>query len=481
MADQSPPADLLNPRRGIQPSRVCICLKLIAGVLSLALTQSLAWAQEASVSDIAAPTPETRDLQAEVQELRQHYDEMAKQLAELRKDAQEKKEKQAGKFTFNIGGQLVMDMLWFAQSPAAQATVGDANDVFDFRRARLYANGEFADQWSYVMGFDFAQGSGDNGRPTFLDNYIAVDELPYLGTLRIGHFFEPFTLERSGSNRNTMFMERSLTDMYAPSRNIGVMFYDQNEAQSLWWAVGSFRGMTDNFGDDAGDQEGQTVDMRLVNRPWYDEPSGGRYYLHLGAAYSFRGAADGTLQYRSRPEAFGNEDQSISATPYYVDTGVLPIDYSQLWGAELLWTHGAFSLQSEAVAAPIQLTSGESVVLTGAYVSVAYFLTGEHIPYNRELAITDRVRPFENVFRVRTEENQIVTGRGAWQIAARLSHLDATEGTVAGGDLTDFTVGLNWFLTPWHRMKFNYILANLDRRGISSETSIFGLRFDMDF
>lgn len=431
---------------------------------------------------IATEAPvDARTLQNELRELRKRYDEMAEQVGELRQEQQEKKEQQAAGFTFKMGGQIVMDMLWFSQSQAARDTVGDANDVFDFRRARLYANGEFADQWSYVMGFDFAQGSGDNGRPTFLDNYIAVDELPYLGTLRIGHFFEPFTLERCGSNRNTMFMERSLTDMYAPSRNIGIMTYDQNEEQSFWWAIGSFRGMTDNFGDDAGDQEGQTADIRLVARPWYDEPSGGRYYLHLGAAYSFRDAADGTLQYRSRPEAFGNEDQSISATPYYVDTGVLAVENSQLWGGELLWTQGAFSLQSEAVAAPIQLTSGESVVLTGAYVSVAYFLTGEYIPYNRELAITDRVRPFENVFRVRTEQDQIVTGRGAWQVAARLSHLDTTDGSVSGGDLTDMTIGLNWFLTPWHRMKFNYILANLDRNGISSETSIFGLRFDMDF
>jgi len=457
-------------------------MHLLIGLASLGCFNQLAWSHEYDSPTAAAPVPiEPCLLQAEVQDLRKRHEEMAQQLAQLREEKQTQKEKAAAGFTFKMGGQLVMDMLWFSQSPAARATVGDANDVFDFRRARLYASGEFADQFVYTTGFDFAQGTAANGRPTFLDNYIGMKDLPHLGNLSVGHFFEPFSLERFGSNRNTMFMERSLPDMFAPARNTGIMTFNQNESQTIWWAVGTFRGNADNFGDDAGDQAGQTADVRFVVRPWYDEPSGGRYYLHLGTAYSFRGAADGVLQYRSRPEAVGNEDQSVSATPFYVDTGVLQVDYSQLWGGEFLWTHGSFSLQSEVVAAPIQLRTGESVVLSGGYVSAAYFLTGEHIPYNRLLSNTDRVRPFENVFRIRTEENQIITGRGAWQIAARLSHLDTTDGSVSGGDLTDFTVGLNWFLTPYHRMKFNYILANLDRNGISSETSIFGLRFDMDF
>lgn len=419
-------------------------------------------------------------LRAELDALRERYEVLSKDLADLREEMPE--DRGAGRgFTFKMGGQLVIDTLWFDQDANSMAQVGDVQDTADFRRARLYATGEYGEIFSYAVGMDFAQGSGDNGRPTFLDNYLAISQLPYLGTLRIGHFFEPFTLERSGSNRNTAFMERSLVDAFAPSRNLGAMFYNQNEAQDWWWAVGGFHGASDNFGDFSGDQEGMAFDVRVVHLPYYDEPSGGRYYLHLGAGYSYRDAADGVVTYRSRPEAFGSEDPVNPATPFFVDTGSIAADHSQLAGLEFLWVNGPLIVESEVVVAPVHLDNGNTANFWGAYAFVGYFLTGEHQPYNRKMAITDRVHPFENFFRIRNPDGTISTGRGAWQVAARLSHIDLDDAGVQGGRLTDMTVGLNWFLSPYHRFKFNYILANLDSGGLQSQTSIFGMRFDVDF
>jgi phosphate-selective porin OprO/OprP len=56
-----------------------------------------------------------------------------------------------------------------------------------------------------------------------------------------------------------------------------------------------------------------------------------------------------------------------------------------------------------------------------------------------------------------------------------------TSQDIDGGRLTNFTFGLNWYLTPYNRAKFNYVLANLDRDSVASQTSIFGVRYDMDF
>ncbi len=403
-----------------------------------------------------------------------------KEKEEEKKKRDEEKKKNEDKFTFQIGGQLVMDMLWFSQGPESVAMVGNANDVFDTRRARIYMNGEMWDVWNYVMGFDFGQGTGDNGRPAFLDNYIGVQDLPVFGDLRVGHFFEPFMLERSGSNRNTMFIERSLADLFAPARNIGIMAHDQSDDERLWWGIGTFRGITDNFSNDAGDQSGQTIDVRFAWRPGY-RPSDPCHYLHVGGAYSFRGAADGTLRYRTRPELSGNEDPVHLGTPSFVDTGILAAEHSQLWGGELLWTHGPLSIQGEMVASPVHLSSGEHVNFSGAYASVAYFLTGEYIPYNTEFAIVDRVKPNAPVFRRGSDIGQLGRGPGAWQIAARLSNVNLSDGSVSGGNLTNASFGLNWFLTPYHRMKFDYILSHLERGSNHSDASLFGLRFDMDF
>ncbi|MGN6134016.1 MAG: OprO/OprP family phosphate-selective porin, partial [Aureliella sp.] len=369
--------------------------------------------------------------------------------------------------------------LWFSQSPASRAAIGDVQDAFDFRRARLYAQGEY-ESFNYATGFDFAQGTPTNGRPTFLDNYVGVTDLPLVQNLRVGHFFEPFSLERSSSNRWSTFLERSLPDAFAPARNLGAMLFGTSQDQSLYWAVGTFRGDTDNFGDDAGDQTGQTVDTRLVFRPYYDEASNGRYYMHLGGAYSFRDAADGEARYRSRPEAFGNSDSNNATTPYFVDTGTLAATSSQLFGQEFLWVHGPLSLQSEYVFAPVNQTAGPVANFQGGYVTTSFFLTGEHRPYNRATATTDRVRPNHN-FSPLAIGDRCNPGIGAWEIAARLSFIDLDDANVRGGVLRDTTFGTNWYLSPYHRIKMNYIVADLHRDLLHTHTHIFGLRFDTDF
>jgi phosphate-selective porin OprO/OprP len=397
-------------------------------------------------------------------------------------EAEAKKKERASQLpTMKLGGQIVLDALWFSQNDVSRAAVGDVQDALDFRRARLYVNGDAFEVFNYAMGFDFAQGTATNGRPTFLDNYVGVTELPIVGNLRIGHFFEPFMLERSSSNRNTMFMERSIADAFAPARNTGVMIFDQSENQAVYWALGSFRGASDNFGDDAGDQEGQTIDGRFVYRPYYDEATNGRSYLHLGGGYSFRDAADGVVQFRSRPEAFANADVDDPATPFFADTGTLAAHYSQLAGVEFLMVQGPVTVQAEYVLTPVNRTGGPDTLFNGGYANVGYFLTGEHRPYNRAAAIPDRVIPFENFFRVRTQDGALQTGSGAWEVAARLSYLDLNDQDVQGGVLRDVTLGLNWYASPYHRVKFNYVHAHLDRNAVVSNTDIFGIRFDADF
>lgn len=472
---------------------------LFAGV-SLGLILSPASAQE-EIPPAVAERLEQQQQQQEIAELRAALKEPspssetgdrsgmdAERLSKIeeewnayKKKQQQAEEKRKSTPTMKIGGQIIVDSLWFSQSPANRAQVGDVQDALDFRRARLYATGEAYEIFNYAIGFDFAQGVATNGRPAFLDNYIGISKLPVFGNLRIGHFFEPFTLERSSSNRNATFMERSLADAFAPARNVGVMIFNQNESQSLYWALGTFRADSDNFGDDAGDQEGQAVDGRIAYRPYYDEESGGRYYMHLGGAYSYRHASDGGLQYRSRPEAFGNSDASNPATPYFVDTGNIAAQYAQLFGAEFLWVNGPLSVQSEYVLAPVNRTLGPDALFQGGYLNVSYFLTGEHRPYNRELAVMDRVMPFGNFFRVRSEDGSVQTGWGAWEVAGRISYIDLTSQGINGGRMQDGTFGLNWYLSPYHRFKFNYILSHLDNDATQSYASIFGLRFDTDF
>ncbi|MEX2139152.1 MAG: porin [Pirellulales bacterium] len=395
------------------------------------------------------------------------------------KAAEEKRTADAAKKpSFQMGGQLQADYLYFGQDEASQAAVGDINDAIDFRRARLTARGEAFEVVEYAIGFDFAL----PGRPSFLDVFVGVHDLPYLGSVRGGHYFEPFSLERVTVNRYNTFMERSLADAFAPARNTGIAAYNTlGDEERATWALGWFASGSDNFGDQFTDMGGQAVTGRTTWLPFYDEASGGRAYLHLGGGFSHRTPPAGDFTFASFPEARPGSPTATSV-PTFVNTGAIPAESDQLFGAELAWTQGPFSFQSEYMYVPVQQIGGPDLHFQGAYAYFSYFLTGEHRPYNKKLGCHDRVIPFENFFRVRTCDGPIVTGLGAWEIGARWSYIDLTDENIRGGVLNDLTLGLNWYLNPYTRVKWEYILADLDRPPVGeSQTHIFGMRFEIDF
>jgi phosphate-selective porin OprO/OprP len=91
--------------------------------------------------------------------------------------------------------------------------------------------------------------------------------------------------------------------------------------------------------------------------------------------------------------------------------------------------------------------------MEGGYVETLYFLTGENRFYDRQLGVFGRTIPRNNAnFREGTW--------GAWQVGLRYDWLDLNSGAlVNGGNSSNFTVGLNWFLNPNARFQFNYVLS----------------------
>jgi phosphate-selective porin OprO/OprP len=168
--------------------------------------------------------------------------------------------------------------------------------------------------------------------------------------------------------------------------------------------------------------------------------------------------------------------------PLFVDTGMILADNYELLGAEWALVYGPLYIQSEYIAVPVNQLTGPDLYFDAAYVNVSYFLTGENRTYNKLRGIIDRVFPFENFFRVRADDDCVVTGTGAWEIAARYSYIDLDDANIQGGRLHNYTIGLNWYLNAFARIKWELIQSNLDRAPVGdSQAHIAGMRFDIDF
>ena len=361
-----------------------------------------------------------------------------------------------GSVELKIGGRIQNDWAYFVEDGDLERRRGvDFDDGTEFRRARLYISGTIYDDLEFVAQYDFAGGDAD-----FKDVYMGLKNVPYVGRVRVGQFKEPFSLEELTSSNYITFMERSLVNTFAPSRNVGVMAMNTMLDKRMTWAVGVFR-QTDDFGNGSGGRD-YNVTGRLTGLPWYEED--GRKLLHVGLAYTHQNYDDDEFRIRSRPESH--------LAPNLVDTGTFPAEYGDLIGTEAALVYGPFSLQAEYVHSFIEGRThfvGDST-FCAASVQASYFLTGEHRPYSTSSAAFDRVRPKENF----TPDG----GSGAWELAARYSYLDLNDGPVRGGRLDDFTLGVNWYLNPNARVMWNYVFANPSEGG---DANMFQWRFQLAF
>ncbi|HUY91406.1 MAG TPA: porin [Pirellulales bacterium] len=399
----------------------------------------------------------------------------------------------AGPETFphvSVSGFFQADTGFFNQDAASVATFGHIQNGADFRRARLIMLGSAAENLNYLMEMDFAQA----GHPTFRDVWAEVDDLPILGTVRAGYFKAPFSLDELTSARQLTFLERSpVTNAFAPFRRMGVAAFNHNEAATATWAGSVSRTLTDTYGGDIGSSGGFAGTGRLTVLPYYDEPSGGRYYLHLGVSYEIAYPGNNTFSFRTIPGVFIGSQQTGGATgnsgvtlpgplngvPFFVDTGKITTQDFSLYGAEAAGSWGSLNIQAEWMATTVNQIHNPAVFMQGAYIQGSYFLTGEHRPYIRPSGTIGSIKPIENFFILGRGRG---SGWGAWEVAQRVSWLDLDDKNIKGGRMIDYTAGLNWHLHAHVKLQFNYIMAwvNNPVHG-HSETNMFATRLQGQF
>ncbi len=370
-----------------------------------------------------------------------------------------------GAFSLKVGGRIMVDVASMSADDEIEATLGELEGDAEFRRARFYMQGSIYENTGYKLQIDFAGGDAD-----FKDAYLEFANLLPIGTVKAGNFKEPFSLEELTSSKYITFMERALpVAAFSPSRNIGVQVANTFNEKRGTWAVGTF--VEHNSDDDeATYQEGWNATGRLTYLPYYEDD--GARLVHLGAAGSYRNSPE-MVRYRARPEVHLASERWVNTDKFMADDVVL-------CGLEAAWVHGPFSLQGEYITANVDSESMDDPQFDGFYVFASYFLTGEHRPYKTSGGKFDRVKPKNNF--------DGKGGLGAWEVAARYSNVDLNDGDIMyAGELSNVTLGLNWYLNPNMRIMWNYVNSSLEDRMYEedliddADADTFMMRLQVDF
>ena len=115
------------------------------------------------------------------------------------------------------------------------------NDTFLIRRARIAALGKFYKYYNFFVEYDMGEG---NARLN--DAFMNINYVPY-AQLLFGQTKVPFSLEELHSDNWIDFVERSLSDNLAPSRDIGHHASRQYQQRSSVLSVGGVQRAEDQF------------------------------------------------------------------------------------------------------------------------------------------------------------------------------------------------------------------------------------------
>lgn len=351
-------------------------------------------------------------------------------------------------FKLKFGGRIQADYTFVdADTTLEGDTEGDG---FEFRRTRLFFEGTLYDRIEFKIQYDFAGGDA-----AAKDVYVGVKN--DWGTVRFGHYKEYFSLEELTSSKYITFLERSLpTQAFAPSRNSGIGFHGKN-GDKVNWGIGAFYD-ADDFAVSTN-EDNINYTGRVAFRPLFEDK--GQRMFHIGLSLTQKDRAS-SIRFRARPEAH--------FTGRFVDTGNIAADSALIYDVELAGVHNAFHWSAEYMQADVDTPTGADPSFSGSYVTLGYFLTGEHRRYKTSGGTFDRIKPKDNLGKD--------GGRGAWELAFRYSTLDLTDAGVFGGEQDDWTIGLNWYPNPATRFMFNWVHADVDNVG---EADFILVRWQVDF
>ena len=444
--------------------RKSVLRTFVAGAVLTGLTSTptLAWQEKSE--------PSVEDLQRQIDELRAQQEQLTdlqKQIDELKAEQGEDVGLRSSDTKLRLIGRLHLDAWGFPSTDAGinaietgDPTQDPANNL-EVRRARLGVQGTFYENMLYKAEIEYAK--PDNF--AFRDLYLGWSHLPAGQEVLLGNQKRPYGLDTLNSSNYNVFMERpfGVEAFNGSNRRPGVAAYGVTEQQRWNWRYGVFS-MNDwaTTGDVVANNIQPEIAARIAHTLWWKND--GRDFAHaaLSGSYAWpdgdadttRGDAPNEARFDTKPEA---DSQSR-----WIDTGrISGANHYGLLGLEGVVNMGPTQFTAEVQGAQVERTSASDTFFWGGYAYASYFLTGEHMSWNRSRGVLGRTKV----------RNPIGKGWGAWQLALRYSYADFSDEDVLGGEGQAVTFGLNWYWHDQASMQFNYLHGSIDDR----ETDVGGL------
>jgi phosphate-selective porin len=443
-----------------------------------------------------------------------------------------------GLFQFDVGGYIVGDNTNSSLNrPLEQGS--------DLRRARLRTDGYCYDNLEWVFEFDLSR-AADNDRNTntlaapepnvmFNNVFIGVRDIPFLGVIRVGHIKEELSFYSASSGRNIPFMERpaawdGIEDPYLFDNGITMSNTYFDDLLYTW--LGFFQTNTRTGAFAINPEGAYAFDLRACLMPIYEDD--GKNWLNIGATGSFRGNPDGIANNLPTVQASTVQPQIRVGSSVQVPNLINPGNISTQNGTQLFtvclnrglgpWSFGAqydgqhvgnayFQTNIEIGADKLKKTIYADIgdiYYQGASFEILRFLTpGDHRGVNKRDPSFLQVIPEHNLS---WGKNGREKGIGAWEVGAKydfaqLEYYLPTEAPPPGsaqftamkqaaalpgprgGNLSAFTLGLNWYLNPNALIMANYVYTTGTFNSRTSDSlepfnsgfHAFGTRFQFTF
>ena len=368
------------------------------------------------------------------------------------------------KLAGTLGGKLEVDGAGFD-------TNGDLTG-FDsgvqLRRARIKLKGDA------ILGIPFRYKVDIGYVPnqfSISSFYVAVPDIAYAGTLRVGQFQPAMGLQLVTSSWDIPLMEpaaplQAIAPRTSPGMEVGRPFM----AEKATWTLGAYGSGGGNGEYGSAIKNLETLIGRLtwlaVDDVDRDRPQRNRL-LHLGLSGNLQNSGNGQIRMRSRPESY--------IAPYVIDTGTIQADKASTIGAEATWVDGPLSAQGEALRAFVNQTGAGTLKFGGLYAMASWYLTGESRPYDRQFGAFAHVRPLRD-FGFGSD-----AGWGALEAVVRYSYTNLSDGDIQGGRLSLLMTGLNWYLQPHLTWMLNVGAGSVRGGASNGNMVIVQTRVGVDF